>query len=813
MIRIRSLRVRMIVFLVALLGAVQIAEFALTNHASYNAARGKIEDELGVGQKVFARVLRQNAEREAQAASASASDFAFREAVATGDVGTLASALENQRSRISAQAVLYVDLNGDVVADTMRPGAFPRRFELGQLITQARIDGEATAIGMLDQHAFQLIAVPVRAPVTIGWIVDCYPVDGALAADLRQLTGLDVSFAVERGGQWSLVATTLATATGAALVGQLPPYVEALDTRLLQTLQGEQQVRFVSLGESAGEHIVAVLQRPIADAMARFQALRTTLIALGILSLALSIAGSVIIALGITRPIELLLAAVKRIRNGNYSASVKMQRDDEIGALAQGLDHMRAGIAEREQRILKLAYEDPLTQLPNRAQFGEALERGIALAQAQGKSLAILIMDLDRFKFVNDSLGHGVGDHVLRQVGMRLDALIGSDGCVARLGGDEFALLVPALRSEQVIELAQNVIATLERPIIFQDQPLDVGASIGIAYFPEHAADAETLLRNADIAMYVAKRNKIGYTVYDPAFDTSQQEHLSLLGELRRAVEHGELRLYYQPKVTLASSTVHAAEALIRWVHPTKGLVPPALFIPFAEHTGYIKVLTRWVLQEAIRQCGVWRRDGLQLQVSVNISARDLMNRDLPDAISALLTEHDVPASMVCLEITESGFMEDPAHAQKVLERLAAIGLHLSIDDYGTGYSSLSYIMQLPVTELKIDRSFVSHMSGDRDLTTIVRSTIELGHSLGLKVVAEGVEDGQGFALLRELGCDGAQGYFMSPPLPADAFRRWYEGSLPAQVVAASERAASLAAGNTGYHRMAAINPPVAATG
>ena len=250
-----------------------------------------------------------------------------------------------------------------------------------------------------------------------------------------------------------------------------------------------------------------------------------------------------------------------------------------------------------------------------------------------------------------------------------------------------------------------------------------------------------------------------------------------------------ELRLYYQPKVSLDSSTVHAAEALIRWVHPTKGLVPPGLFIPFAEHTGYIKVLTQWVLAEAIRQCGAWRREGLHLQVSVNISARDLMNRDLPDVISALLTEHGVPAGMLCLEITESGFMEDPAHAHKVLERLAQIGLQLSIDDYGTGYSSLSYIMQLPVTELKIDRSFVSHMSGDRDLTTIVRSTIELGHSLGLKVIAEGVEDRQGFALLRELGCDGAQGYYMSPPLPADAFRRWYDGSLPAASAASAPAA------------------------
>jgi diguanylate cyclase (GGDEF)-like protein len=813
MMHIRSLRVRMIVFLVALLGAVQIAEFVLTNHASYNAARGKIEDELGVGQKVFARVLWQNAEREAQAAGASASDFAFREAVATGDAATLASALENQRARIKAQAVLYVDLKGDVIADTLRPGAAPQRFELGQLITQAQADGEASAIGMLDQHAFQLIAVPVRAPVTIGWIIDCYPVDAALAGDLRQLTGLDVSFAVERGGRWELLATTLAASSVGTLIEQLPPFQEALDTRLLQMSQGEQQVRFVSLGDTAGEHIVAVLQRPIADAMARFLTLRTTLIALGILSLALSIAGSVMIALGITRPIELLLAAVKRIRQGDYSVPVEMRRDDEIGVLAQGLDHMRAGIAEREQRILKLAYEDPLTQLPNRAQFGEALDRGIVLAKAQGLSLAILVMDLDRFKFVNDSLGHGVGDHVLRQVGKQLYTLLGTAGCVARLGGDEFALLVPALQAEQVIELAQKIIAALERPISFQDQPLDVGASIGIAFFPDHAPDAETLLRNADIAMYVAKRNKIGYTIYDPKFDTSQQEHLSLLGELRHAVEHGELRLYYQPKVSLASSTVHAAEALIRWIHPTRGLVPPALFIPFAEHTGYIKVLTRWVLEEAIRQCGVWRRDGLDLQVSVNISARDLMNRDLPDAISALLTEHSVPPDMLCLEITESGFMEDPAHAQKLLERLAGIGLKLSIDDYGTGYSSLSYIMQLPVTELKIDRSFVSHMSDHPDLKTIVRSTIELGHSLGLKVVAEGVEDGKGFALLRELGCDDAQGYFMSPPLPADAFRRWCEGSLPAQAAAIRDQTQRLLAIHGSYNDAEAIDAPLSAIG
>lgn len=775
MIRFRSLRVRMVVFLVALLGVVQVAEFGLTNSASYNAARTKIEDEFSVGEKIFARVLRQNSERLAQSASVLASDFAFREAVATGDVGTLASALENHGARIKAKAVLYVDLKGQVIADTLRPGASPRQFELAKLIEQARVDGDATSIDMLDQQVLQLIAVPVRAPLTIGWIVVCFPLDGALARDLQQLTGLDVSFAVEHGGHWDVLATTLADLAAIALTQRLPSYADALNTRVLQMPDGQQQVRLVPLGNS--EHIVAVLQRPIADAMASFRTLRTTLIALGFLSLALSIAGSVMIALGITRPIELLLAAVKRIRQGDYSAPVEIHRDDEMGALAQGLDHMRAGIAEREQRILKLAYEDPLTQLPNRSQFAEALEQGIITARARNQSLAIMVMDLDRFKYVNDSLGHGVGDHVLREVGARLRGLLGDSGCVARLGGDEFALLVPAPTIAAVTEVAQRIIAVLEHPIVYDEQPLDVGTSIGIAFFPDHADDAETLVRNADIAMYVAKRNKSGYTVYDSSFDTSQQGHLSLLGELRRAVEQQELRLYYQPKVDLPSATVGACEALIRWSHPTRGVVPPGAFIPFAEHTGYIKVLTRWVLEEAIRQIGVWRSGGLDIQVSVNLSARDLMNRDLPDTINALLLQHSVPARMLCLEITESGFMEDPTHALKVLERLAEIGLQLSIDDYGTGYSSLSYLMRLPVNELKIDRSFVSHACGNRDLTAIVRSTIELGHSLGMKVVAEGVEDTQCYALLRELGCDSAQGYFMSPPLPPEAFCRWLEGS------------------------------------
>jgi predicted signal transduction protein with EAL and GGDEF domain len=327
--------------------------------------------------------------------------------------------------------------------------------------------------------------------------------------------------------------------------------------------------------------------------------------------------------------------------------------------------------------------------------------------------------------------------------------------------------------ASKVVDAAKAIVAALEEPVLYEGQPLDVGTSVGIARFPQHGRDAQTLVRNADVAMYVAKRNKTGLAIYNAYYDTTQQEHLSLLGELRSAVEQRALRLVYQPKVSLRSSNVSAVEALIRWIHPERGTILPVHFIPFAEATGFIKVLTCWVLAEVIRQCAEWLGDGLQLRISANISVRDLMNRDLPDQIAALLAEHCVPAGLICLEITESGFMEDPAHAQKVLDRLSGMGLRLAIDDYGVGYSSLSHIMKLPVQELKIDRSFIAGMVANPDVSSIVRSTIELGHNLGMTVVAEGVEDSNGWDLLESLGCDDAQGYFMSPPLEAAALVQW----------------------------------------
>jgi diguanylate cyclase (GGDEF)-like protein len=772
--RIQRLQTRIIIFFVALLALVQVAAFWFVNAANSSNAHAKVEEELNVGQRVFARLLEQNADKLKLSARVLAADFAFREAIATHDTDTIASVLTNHGARIGADAMLFVDLDGRVVSDTLRPQAETHPFEYPMLISATgSSNGSASAsMEVLDGRAFQLVAVPVQAPLSIGWVVMGFAVDDALARDLRQLTELEVTFALDAPGAWRVLASTLDGARQRALLAGMPPRSGAITRMNLRIDDVDHQALVIPLVDDKAR-IVAVLHRSLASALATFDRLRNTLFVLAVLSLALSIVGSVAVARNITRPLETLAGAAARIEQGDYGAPVEVRRADEIGVLASSLNHMRGSIAERETRILKLAYEDPLTDLANRSRFSNELARAIGEAMLGRYKLSILMMDLDRFKYVNDTLGHGVGDHVLREVSQRLGQAVTNADCIARLGGDEFAILLRCGSDSNCSETARRILAALEAPILYEDQPLDVGTSIGIAHYPEHGRDAQTLVRNADIAMYAAKRNKAGFAIYDPHYDTSQQEHLSLLGELRRAVERNELRLYYQPKVSLHSSNISAVEALIRWEHPVRGLVPPAMFIPFAEHTGYIKLLTRWVTREAVRQCGAWLRDGLRLQVSVNISARDLMNRDLPAEIGALLAEHGVPPALLCLEITESGFMEDPGNAQKVLDRLAELGVRLSIDDYGTGYSSLSYIMRLPVQELKIDQSFISRMASDEEISTIVRSTIDLGHNLGLKVVAEGVEDLSVWNMLRSLGCDDAQGFFMSRPLSADALAIW----------------------------------------
>jgi len=446
---------------------------------------------------------------------------------------------------------------------------------------------------------------------------------------------------------------------------------------------------------------------------------------------------------------------------------------------------LAANISRRLDRqnavLVHQTLHDDLTDLPNRTLLYDRLEQAIQDASQTHEPGALMVMDLDRFKDINDTLGHTSGDLLLQQVGSRIQTVTRENDTVARLGGDEFAVLLPGIDAGQAVRYARNILNVLERPFVIENMYLDIESSIGISLYPDHGEEADTLIRRADVAMYHAKQRNSGCFIYEPESDPYSLRRLALMGELRHALENDGLTLYYQPKVNLDSGRVTGVEALLRWTHPQHGFIGPDEFIPLAERSGLIRPLTLWVLNAALRQCHLWRQMGLDLNVAVNLSARNLAESRLPDQVAGLLEAWDLPASRLMVEITESAFMDDPLHARKILMRLEEIGVRASIDDFGTGYSSLATLGQLPVAEIKIDRSFVTDMLSNSKHAVIVRSTIDLGHNLGRSVTAEGVEDEATLEKLRELGCDKAQGYYMSRPLPASELVEWMAANTSKQ--------------------------------
>ncbi len=447
-------------------------------------------------------------------------------------------------------------------------------------------------------------------------------------------------------------------------------------------------------------------------------------------------------------------------------------RTARFAVMTDVTDHQRAVAALRQQALY-----DSLSGLANRALLLDRLQNALLRADTEEPAdhpVGLLVMDLDRFKEVNDTFGHKCGDVLLQLVSARLQAALPETFTLARLGGDEFAVLLPDATTQMAITVAERLLQTLEEPFMVEGLALAVGASIGIAVYPEHAGDTDSLLRRADVAMYVAKRNNNqGYAVYDLAQDQHSPDRLALAGELWQAIEHGDMVLHYQPKLDLCDGRVGGVEALVRWPHPQRGLVPPDQFIPLAEQTGLIDGLSRWVLAEAMRQSHIWRRQGVDLSMAVNISMRTLHDPRLPAIIADLLERWNVPAHQLHLEITETSLMAEPTRALEILQRLRSMGVGITIDDFGTGYSSLAYLKRLPVNDLKIDRSFVLDMVTDDSARVIVQSTIDLAHNLGMRVIAEGVEDAQTWSLLQALGCDEMQGYYASRALPAAEFGIW----------------------------------------
>ena len=779
-IPMRSLQARILGLFLLLILVVQVGGSVLIKTVGDKAARSTVGADVVAGARVFDRVLEQDAQRLVQGARLMAADYAFREVIATGDHDTIGSVLQNYGKRIEAPLVMIVGLDRNVLGDTLEADA-GKPFALPRLIEQAEASGEASAMVVLRGHLYQLVVVPVLAPVPIAWAVVGQQADDALTQELRRLTRLDVTFFSRRANDgWRLQASTLSDPERQALLADVAAERFAETDGDGNALYSDGAItRVIALPARIGSSVIAVLQEPVASALEPFRRLQTRMTLIALLGVIISAFASVIIARGVARPVQDLAGIARRIAAGDYSTSPPAAREDEIGDLANAFRNMQQDIAGREARIMDLAYRDGLTQLPNRALYNDRLDAALSVGGAKGMPVAVLLMDLDHFKDVNDTLGHPIGDLILCAVSSRLELLLKRPtDTVARLGGDEFAVLLPGDDAARAERVARTILRTLEMPMTPEGHVVDVRASIGIAVYPEHGRERSTLLRRADAAMYAAKRNNLGIAVWDDGFDQHSKERLSLMSGLRKAVDENELVLFYQPKVALRLGHELHAEALVRWRHPTRGLVAPVEFIAFAEQTGYIRAITQWVMTHAIAQCAAWRSEGMAMNVSINISARDLVDLELPERFEAILRRHGCAAQWITLEITESAILDDPDHAIDNLRRLHALGCRLAIDDYGTGYSSLAYLRRLPVHELKIDKTFIFGMARDSSDAVIVRSTIDLAHHMNLAVVAEGVEDEATVERLRGLNCDMVQGYLLSRPLPAAEVKAWMLGSV-----------------------------------
>jgi diguanylate cyclase (GGDEF)-like protein len=776
---------RMVLSSLVLLLLLQAISLTVIHESIESNARGQLAERLVVGERIWQRLLDQRSAKLTQGAALLAADYGFRSAVSSDDRETIVSALENHGARIGAVLVALLQPDFSVRATTPDAGEslLPA---LAQAAPRMASGANGSHMALVAGRPVQFVMVPMRTPLPVGFVVMGFELDRNLVDELRAVSGLHATLVIDYAAAPDKVLhSTLGSAVAAQAVwpdGSSARGELALDDGVAHLLHA------VELGSAGAERARLWLAGSVREAVAPYTSLQWALLALTAAGVIVFGFANHVMARRVTRPLRSLVSASNRLGRGDYHTPVRQTgRSDEVGDLAKAFEGMRGNIAASEREIRQLAYWDRLTGLPNRAQFRERVQQALAQSQAQGQThpdsgrgIAVVMLDLDRFKHVNDVLGYACGDRLLKSVGERLRQVVAAGDLPARLGGDEFAVLMCEADATRAGELAQRIAAVFETPLTLDDQTVDLSAGIGIACAPAHAGEADALLSRAEVAMYAAKRSTAGARVYDPSLDSASAQTLSLLSELKRAIEQGELRLYLQPKMALDTRRVIGAEALVRWQHPTRGIVPPLDFIPFAEQTGFVRRLTLWIFgevaarQRRLAELGVAR-------TSVNLSTRDLLDTELPEKLDELLQRHGARADAFCLEITESAIMDDPARAEQTLNRLAERGYKLSIDDFGTGYSSLAYLQRLPVNELKIDKSFVMAMERAEGDQKIVRSTIDLAHNLGLSVVAEGVENEATLTRLAELGCDEAQGYHLSRPLPCEAFLLWAEKALPPQ--------------------------------
>lgn len=756
--------------LIGLVVALEIISYTTTRIVIYQAVTKNARAELMAGGELFSRLMQKNVEQLALSVKVLTEDFGFKDAVASNDEKTIRSALINHAARVKADLGVLISMDNRIIVSDEQAGLLIQE-EFKQLKARAEQRGQAYDTVIINNKAYQFVMFSVRAPVTIGIAGMGFEIKKDFSDELKRLTDLEVSFISYQQQQPVYLTGTLEQATRMDLLSQL---IKNPTTGEVFEYDSAMSLTVPVIGQQ--NQLVAVLQVPLSKVLEPFARLNIQLFVLALVFAIFAAVVASLLARSVTLPVTLLGNIAQRIAKGFYNTPIAIKSQDELGDLANAFTHMQAAISEREQQVIYQSEHDPLTGLPNRLRIFPELQLAISNLNNQEK-LYLLIVDIKNFTQVNDELSQEIGDALLKEVAHKLANMM-QQASVLRLGSDEFLLLHSAQDVSLTTGIAEKIHALFKLPFILSGIQLNIDVNIGVAVYPQDADSAESLLRRANLALNEGRAKGISSCYYQHGWDEKHLRRLHIFREFEQSLAEGHLSVYYQPKIDLKHVRSLGAEALIRWNHPELGFISPDEFIGLIESSGQITLLTRWVIKTALLQLKHLLADNLDIRLSVNLSAVDLLVDDLPDYIIYLLNTYHIPAEKLCLEVTESAVMREANKSLDNLYRLQAVGLVLSIDDFGTGYSSLSQLKKLPVSELKIDKSFILNLDANPDDQLIVRSTIDLGHTLGLSVTAEGVETEAIKERLQAYGCDTAQGYLYSKPLPAEAFNQWIRDYL-----------------------------------
>ncbi len=763
----KSLRVKILLVTATLVILSQVATVATVLYTAHRDVAERAIRSLESAAEIVHEATERRATQFESTVTALAGDYGFKQAAAAGDTATVESALMNHVGRAGADLALLFDTDRNVIATTLSDTLAE---DQKTRIFGAPYSGKsARAVVLHESIVYEVITVPVRAPLPVAWLSIGFALTNEYARQLEDLAGQQVSFIVGAARGPRVVATSLDATLVPALEGVAAHAADPL--RPLEVRLSGTEYLLLRQPFLAHDGMFSIaLSRSLDEAMAPYRILQTAAVALAALPLFAALLGAVLLSRALTRPVQQLMRAAQRIQAGDYGTPVRIRSGDELNQFAVAFNSMQTEIARREERIGYQARHDAVTGQYNRRHALQLIDEKIAEV---GERLALLVINLRAADDIIATLGHDIGDAYLQQAAARLRQMIDSTHLLARLDADSFLIVLPDAGTREARRLAERLVEQLGAGIELPGVNVAVHPTIGIASCPDHGRDHESLLRRATLATSVGDEQRQPIRIYRDGDEKRRVRNMTLLQDLRRAVDADELELHYQPKIAVADETVCGAEALVRWQHPEYGFLSPIEFIPIIEQSGNIGLLTHWALQTAAREYVEWRQAGFDLSIAINFSAQDLHDPNLPWRVMDVLRARDMPPSKLVIEITEEAMVRDFEHATTVLRRLRDLGIMISIDDFGTGYSSLSQLKNLPVGELKIDRSFITQLTEDAADAAIVGAAVELARKLGLEVVAEGVPSGAVLRWLRARGVQRAQGYYWSPPLPGDEFIRW----------------------------------------